>query len=117
LRAVEAMDLSEFRRRVREYFGPSLSRATPANVREFVDSLYAEIWRREHKPGVPVELGEEGVSSFEEAVKEFFDRVLDYPPDQAVIALWLVAIDLYFSAIEESDKERFAPLFGEDSAE
>ena len=109
------MDLEEFRRRVREYFGPSLSRATPANVREFVDSIYAELWRREHTPGVPIELGEESASSFEEVVKDFFAKVLDYPPEQAVIALWLTAIDLCFSAIEEGEVERFAPLFREDS--
>lgn len=105
------MDLSEFKRRVREYFGPSLSRATPANVREFVDSIYAELWRKEHPPGTFIELGEESASSFEEVVKEFFAKVLDYPPEQAIIVLWLTAIDLCFSAIKEGEAERFAPLF------
>ncbi len=110
------MTLSEFRERVEAFFGPNLSRATPANVREFVDSMYAELWKGALPRGGPIEISETA-TSFEEIVKDFFARIFDYPPEQAVIVLWLMALDLCFAAIEQGEEERFAPLFRELSEE
>lgn len=102
------MQLSEFKRRIREQFGPNLEHATPANVREFLDQM--QLAQFKAPPGGRFVLDEPAVT-YEEIVKDFFSRVLDMPPEEAVILLWMIALDLSFAAIEFQYSEAFASLF------
>jgi hypothetical protein len=100
--------LHEFRKLVKAEFGESLEHATPANVREFVDRLENEIFQTKltHR----IVLNEE-CKSYEEVIKDFFAKTLELPPEEAIVALWMLALDLAFSTIESQYADRFAPLF------
>jgi hypothetical protein len=102
--------LDEFRERVREEFGWQLERATPANVRDFVTRLQSEIFD-DTEPARRVVL-QESASTYEEIVADFFSRVLDLRPEEAVVLLWLLAFELYFGRVEEEQGEVLARLFG-----
>jgi hypothetical protein len=107
------LTLDEFRELVRKEFGPQLERATPASVREFLDRLQVRL-HRESGEGPPYTLdADDRARSFEEIVADFFSRVLDYPPDQAVIMLWLLAFEQHFATLEEDYSRRSLSLFGE----
>jgi len=93
---------------VRREFGPGLQNATPANVRDFLDRLQGDLFTREF--GERIVLNEQA-TSYEEIIKDFFARVLDFPQEEAIIMLWTLAFDLAFSAIEFQDAERLGPLF------
>jgi len=118
------MDLSEFKRRVREAFGQDLENATPANVPEFVATLYQEMWKAEREkersrtgnPKPPLDLNFlDSANSYEESVRQFFARVLDEPNEQALLFLWLYALDLAYAGIEQLQSEEFNSLFGDES--
>ncbi|UCC69467.1 MAG: hypothetical protein JSV79_06040 [Armatimonadota bacterium] len=107
------LTLDEFRELVRKEFGPHLERATPASVREFLDRLHLRM-HRESGEGSPYTLDvDDRARSYEEIVAGFFSRVLDYPPDQAVIMLWLLAFEQHFAILEEDYSRRSLSLFGE----
>lgn len=107
------LTLEEFRELVRREFGPRLERATPASVREFLDRLQVRM-HRESGEGDPYILdGADRARSFEEIVAEFFSRVLDYPPEQAAIMLWLLAFEQHFATLQEDYSRRSLSLFGE----
>ena len=108
-----AMKLEEFRRLVISEFGSGLKHATPANVREFLDRMEGEVL-----PDAAINrfIIDEPSTSYEEVIKDYFTRVLESPPDEAIIALWSLALDLSFAAIELQYSDRFASMF-EDSAE
>lgn len=103
------MNLSEFRKLVEREFGPNLQHATPANVREFLDRLQQKAYRARRMPRY--EMREERACTYEEIVKEFFADVLEMPPHEAAILLWLVALELAFAAIEHHYSEQLDPLF------
>ena len=48
---------------------------------------------------------------------EFFSRALDYPPEQSLIMLWLLAFEQHFAMLGEDYAHRFVTLFGEGDAD
>ena len=102
------MRLEEFRELVKHEFGANLKHATPANVREFVDRLESEILPNKVANRIVID---EHCNSYEEVIQDFFSKILELPPEQAMVALWTLALDLAFSAIESDYADRFASLF------
>ncbi len=102
------MKLNEFKRVVTSEFGDGLKHATPANVREFLDRMQQEVFQNRITDRIVLD---EPANTYEEVIKDFFTRILDAPRDEAVVALWTLALDLSFAAIEYQYAERFANLF------
>ena len=102
------MRLEEFRDLVRKEFGANLKHATPANVREFVDRLESELLPNRVAGRIVID---EPCDTYEEVIKDFFSKILDLPPEKAMVALWTVAFDLAFAVIETDCADRFASLF------
>jgi len=102
------MEIGEFRARVRRTFGEDLHRASPASVRDFLDSLTDE-------SSAPLSgrrfVIDETARTYEEVMRTFFSRVLELPQDQAVLQLWVVALELSYALIETQDGERLETLF------
>jgi len=107
------LTLAEFRELVRQEFGPKLERATPANVRDFLDRMQLRLHQdaREQQPYVLEE--ECRATSYEEIVSDFFSRALDYPAEQSLIMLWLLAFEQHFAMLEEDYARRHVMIFGE----
>jgi hypothetical protein len=96
------MKLEEFKEVVKQEFGAKLEHATPANVQEFIANFYAGLsGKREGRYEI-----EERASSYEEIVKDFLAGVLEHPSDDAIILLWLLALELLFAVIEPIERER-----------
>ncbi len=106
----EETKIERFRALVQQEFGRNLEKATPANVREFLEQYQQEFLYR--NTDGPLELNEPK-NTYEEILKDFFLRVLDRPSEEAMILLWLMAFELSFYAIEQHLSEKFQPLFGE----
>lgn len=102
------MKLEEFRKIVRQEFGEGLKHATPANVRDFLDRVQTGVLPDRAPYKIVID---EPCNSYEEIIKDFFTQILEMPPDEAVVALWTVALDLAFASIESQYDERFAMLF------
>ncbi len=65
-----------------------------------------------HPPGAPYELSEtEPETSYEGILRSFFTEILDASPDQAVIQLWLLALELAFADLRDTIEEEISPLF------
>ena len=111
------MTLAEFRELVREEFGDRLERATPANVRDFLDRMQLRLHQDSGEPQTYVLDTEERAFSYEEIVSDFFSRALDYPPEQSLIMLWLLAFEQHFAMLEEDYARRYVMIFGEGEAE
>ena len=105
---VGEVKLQDFRKLVKAEFGENLKHATPANVREFVDRFEEEILQ--HKLANRIVLTEP-CNSYEEVIKDFFAKTLELPPEEAMAALWTLALDLAFATIESQYNDRFASLF------
>jgi hypothetical protein len=109
--------LQEFRELVQEEFGPRLERATPATVRDFLDRMQLRL-HQDSGAGTPYIIEEEARAlSYEEIVADFFARALDYPPEQALIMLWLLAFEQHFAMLGEDYAHRFVTIFGEGESE
>ena len=104
------MDVQQFRKLVIAEFGKNLEHATPGNVREFIDRMQPGALGSDLKGRIVLE---EKASTFEDVLKDFFARTLELPPDDAIILLWLLAVDFAFSAIELQQEDTFKSLFGE----
>lgn len=102
------MNIDELRQLVRNEFGTSMKNATPANVREFIDRI-EESTLSQHN-GNRIEINETS-TSYEEILKDFFAKVLNKPAEEAVVTLYVLAMDLAFSGIESHYAERLAHLF------
>lgn len=102
------MKLEEFRKIVKAEFGDGLKHATPANVREFVDRLEGDVLIEKVANRIVID---EPCNSYEEVIKDFFAQILELPPEEAMVALWTLALDLAFATIESQYSERFASLF------
>ena len=118
------MSLGEFKQRVRDAFGPQMEHATPANVREFLDVIARERWREEKAarraaypghPNPPVEIPREDAFSYEDILRRFFADALAAPHDEALIQLWLLALDLAYAGVEEQAGLEIGPLFADHS--
>jgi len=103
------MDLEEFRQALRREFGPNLEHATPANVRGFLDELSSKQFRSRLRKRIVLD---EPKTTYEEILRDFFSRVLDFPPDEALILLWTMAFELSFVMLEHHLADRFDILFG-----
>ncbi len=104
----DRLKLQEFRKLVKAEFGEGLEHATPANVREFVDRIENEIFQSKFSHRIVLS---EECTSYEEVIKDFFARMLELPPEEAMAALWTLALDLAFATIESQYSDRFASLF------
>jgi hypothetical protein len=101
--------LPEFRDEVRREFGDRLERATPANVRNFLTRMQARLTAGP-APGERIELNETA-TSYEEVITDFLSRSLEgaaEDPERALIALWLLALELHFARVADDYAERFA---------
>lgn len=108
------MTLKDFRKHVRTQFGGDLSRMTPANVREFLDSMQPRV-DGSRNPGGRIVLNEtEG--SYEAIVRDFLRSTLELPSDQAVVVLWLYCLELVAASVTDLEAERFRKLFEQVSA-
>lgn len=104
------MDVKEFKEVIGKQFGSSLQHATPGNTREFLDYMQAKVLSPHLKGRFVLE---EGASSYEEVMKDFFTSVLELPKDEALMMLWLLAFDLVFSQIESHQADKLKSLFGD----
>lgn len=104
------MKLDEFRKLVHDEFGDDLKHATPANVREFLDRIEGEVLSQKVFHRI---IMDEPCTSYEEVIKDFFAQMLELPPEEAMLGLWTLALDLAFASIESQYAERFATLFKE----
>lgn len=102
------MKLAQFRQLVKEEFGEDLKHATPANVRDFLDRIEGEVLSQKMSHRIVID---EPCTSYEEVIKDFFAQMLKLPPEEAVVGLWALALDLAFASIESQYAERFASLF------
>ena len=102
------MRLEQFREWVRAEFGPRMEHATPANVREFLDRAHAEIAPVERHRRIVID---EPATSYEEILRDFFSHVLEMPRDEAIIALWMLALEISFAGVHEQWADRFERLF------
>lgn len=118
------MTLPEFKQRVREAFGPQMENATPANVREFLDSIARERWREEKAArraahpellDPPLEIPHEEAASYEDILRRFFADALAAPNEEALMQLWLLALDLAYAGLEEQAEYEIGPLFADRS--
>jgi len=102
--------LKEFREAVQREFGRNLEKATPANVREFMDNYQEGVFQA--APRMRLELNETK-TTYEEILKDFFMRVLERPSDEALIMLWLMALEMSFFTIEQHVSDRLQSFFGD----
>ncbi len=102
--------LDEFRIAVKKEFGANLEKATPANVREFMDRHQENLLAASAAPRFELN---EPKTTYEEILKDFFLRVLESPSDEALIMLWTLAFEMSFFNIEQHAAERLQSLFGE----
>ena len=108
----EAMSskLEQFRKAVRKEFGRNLEKATPANVRDFMERYQEDTFQS--APHGRIELNE-SKTTYEEILKDFFARVLERPTDEAFIMLWTLAFEMSFFNIEQHTAGRLQSLFGD----
>ncbi len=102
------MNLDEFRELVKAEFGDRLAHATPANVREFIDRIEGEILSPRTSNRIIID---EPCNSYEEVMKDFFSQILELPPEESMIALWTLALDLAFATVESQYADRLSNLF------
>lgn len=106
------VDLEEFRQLVRQDFGKNLKHATPANVAELLTRIDSEFGSTEKKTSHRIVI-DEPCTSYEEVIKDFFAQMLELPPEEAMVRLWTIALDLAFASIESQYADRFAAMFSE----
>ncbi len=102
--------LRQFRDSVLREFGHNLEKATPANVREFMDRYQEDIFHAEMRGRIELN---EPKTTYEEILKDFFARVLERPSDEALIMLWTLAFEMSFAALEQHLSGRLKSLFGD----
>jgi hypothetical protein len=101
------LEVEEFKTAVRREFGANLEHATPANVREFLDRMQIDT-RGGGRPRIVLN---ESKTTYEAILRDFFDRVLDFPRDEALILLWTLAFELSFTTLEHHLADQLDPLF------
>lgn len=84
---------------------------TPANVREFLDRVQPSI-ETPYGAARRIQLNEPE-QTYEGIVRDFLKQVLDIPPDQAVIRLWLYCLELTISSVSDVEAEKFRHLFAQ----
>jgi len=109
--------LDEFKAAVHAAFGSRLEHVTPELMRDFIARMYLQFSPPERGENNTVVIPPDGASSYEEIVITFFGRMLELPPDQALILLWLFAGEMYFAELGEEYSERFKDLASPEKAE
>ncbi|MCC6730386.1 MAG: hypothetical protein IT208_13700 [Chthonomonadales bacterium] len=104
------MRIEEFRKQIRTEFGPNLEHATPANVREFLDRMNEREFGGRLRRRIEIN---EPKTTYEEILRDFFARVLDFPQDEALVLLWTMAFELSFANLEHHLADRLNSLFRE----
>ncbi len=102
------MTLSAFRQMVRAEFGADLHRMTPANVREFLDRIQLSAAPGDGPRKFVIE---EKELTYEGILRDFLAQILEMPPDQAVIRLWLYALEVSSASVVELEGDRLERLF------
>ena len=102
--------LALFRKQVQHEFGRNLEKATPANVRDFMDHYQEDMAHDSVRTRIELN---ESKTTYEEILKDFFARILERPTDEALILLWLMAFEMSFYTIEQHVSDRFQTLFGD----
>ncbi len=116
------MRVQELRVLAKQAFGNNLEHATPANVREFLDNLQTKDWRsgageRAASTGDAkiLDLSHSSVGaeleSWETQMRRFFSRALERSPEEAAAALWLFALEMAYSGVEEIHADALDSLF------
>lgn len=107
------MKINEFREAVIREFGPNMENATPANVREFLDRVQLVLHEDESlaRDAFGRLVLNEHATSYEQILREFFSGVLKLPNDEAVITLWIMALEMSYSALETQYADIFRRLF------
>jgi hypothetical protein len=106
--------LEQFRQAVQHEFGRNLEKATPANVRDFMDRFQDDMFQEAMRESARARFElNESKTTYEEILKDFFARVLERPSDEALIMLWTLAFEMCFFTIEQHAAERLQSLFGE----
>lgn len=93
---------------MKQEFGDNLKHATPANVREFLEGIENEVISAKVSHRIVID---EPCTSYEQVIKDFFSQMLELPPEEAMVGLWTLALDLAFASIESQYADRFAALF------
>jgi hypothetical protein len=115
------MTKSDLRKLVRQYLGERLENATPASVRDLCDLVQLDNWNAEKltrfmqtgDPCAPIEVhGDEKPISYEMAMRTFLADSLAVSSEDAFCRLWLYALEVTFSGIEEMHREEMEALFG-----
>ena len=102
--------LDTFRKAVWKEFGHNLEKATPENVRDFLDRHQEQLFDGSSSDRFVLN---EPKTTYEEILKDFFVRVLERPSDEALILLWTLAFEMSFFNIEQHAAERLQSLFGD----
>jgi hypothetical protein len=106
--------LQQFRQAVQQEFGRNLEKATPANVRDFMDRFQEDMFQDTIRETTLARFElNESKTTYEEILKDFFARVLERPSDEALIMLWTLAFEMCFFTIEQHAAERLQSLFGD----
>jgi hypothetical protein len=108
--------LQEFRRLVRSEFGGDLRHMTPANVRDFLAKVQPHV-EGEYPAGQGRVYLNEPEKTYEGILRDFLRGVLDMPPDQAVIRLWLYSLEMTVANVSDVEADKFRRLFAELASE
>ncbi len=79
-------------------------------MREFLDHVESDVFTGKVRHRFIID---EPCSSYEEVIKDFFAQILQLPPEEAIVALWTLALYFAFSTIESHYSDKFAGLFQE----
>ena len=86
-----------------------MARATPEHMRQFLSRMYAQLSAR--PAGVRAfAIPHEDADNYEQVITEFFSRVLDLPPERAVVLLWLFASEMFYSRLGEQYTQELSEL-------
>lgn len=103
------MDIKHFCELVKAEFGPRMEHATPANMRKFLCRMHLELEGADPPTG-RITIPREKATNYEQVVAEFLANVLDFPPEQAVILLWVFASESFYARLGEQYDEHLCDL-------
>ena len=103
------MDIRQFSDLVREEFGAKMEHATPANMRKFLCRMHLELEGNDPPQGTFI-IPREKATNYEQVVAEFLSKVVDFPPEQAVILLWVFSSELFYARLGEQYEEHLSDL-------
>lgn len=105
------MELRDFQEAVCRELGPHLEYATREKVREFSARMQAQ-WFDRWVGGRRFLEAQPHPESWEQILKEFFAGILYDPPEQALMVLWVTALELWWEVIAQDEEEPASPSLG-----